>query len=145
MNSSLPNRKIDDLPSADEKIARDWSEHEHVADAVSKEAQHLVRIAGSTELAKQAIDAVQDNNASMPAAAKEELARDLGYSDVGNMMEQTEIVALPTGSFMHLTADSDGFWVAWSDKPYYDFQRFESRQQALTSLREHADSISSQS
>lgn len=78
-------------------------------------------------------------------SAKEELAHDLGYKSARHMMEQTEIVALPTGSYMHLTIDSDGFWVAWNDKPNYDLQRFNSRLHALTSIREDAESIVLQS
>jgi len=116
-----------------------------VAETVNQEARHLVQMAGSPELAKQAIDSVEDSNHTMPMAAKEELARDLGYPNSRVMLEQTEIVNLPSGSFVYLTTDSDGFWVAWSDKPYYDLQRFESRQQALTSLREDAEFISLQS
>jgi hypothetical protein len=145
MSKSLPNRTIEEFKSDEEGTQESWTQHEHVAEPVSKEAQHLMRLAGSAELAKQAIDAVDSGENYIPSAAREELARDLGYQNVGQMMEQTEIVPLPTGSFVHLTTDSDGYWVAWTEKPFYDIQRFASRQQAISALQERAESISLQS
>jgi hypothetical protein len=139
MQNSQPNRTIDEFESIDQQVHA-WEHREQMADVMNKEARHLVRMAGSLELAKQAIDAVQREQA-MPAAAKQELAHDLGYTSVRQMMEQTELVQLPTGAYTNLTTDSDGYWVAWNDKPYYDIQRFESRQSALLTLRENADSI----
>jgi hypothetical protein len=144
MNNSYPNRRINEFPN-EQQLSHNCGELEYIADVLSKEAMNLVREAGSAEIAKQAIKTAQYARESLPAAAKEELAHDLGYKSTRRMMEQTEIVALPTGSYMHLTIDSDGFWVAWNDKPNYDLQRFNSRQHALTSLREDAESIVLQS
>jgi hypothetical protein len=79
------------------------------------------------------------------SAAKDELARDLGYLSIRQMMEQTEIVPLPSGLFVYLTTDADGYWVAWSDQPFYDIRRFKSRQAALSELRESVDLILLQS
>jgi hypothetical protein len=81
----------------------------------------------------------------MPAAVREELARDLGYETAREMMEQTEIVPLPSGAYMHLTTDSDGYWVAWNDRPFYDIQRFSTRRGALSALRESIAPILAQS
>ena len=133
MKCSQPNLRIGDFTCSEDSNPEVWTVHEHVADPVSKEAQHLVRLAGSVALAKQALDAVQE---TMSTAAQQELAQDLGYASVPLMLEQTELVALPNGSFMHLTTDTDGYWVAWNNKPFYDIQRFASRQQALTTLQE---------
>ncbi len=133
MKCSQPNLKIGDFTFSEESNSEAWTTHDHVANSVNKEAQHLVRLAGSVTLAKQALDAVE---VTMSTAAQQELAQDLGYASVPLMLEQTEIVALPNGSFVHLTTDSDGYWVAWNDKPFYDIQRFASRQQALTALQE---------
>ncbi len=144
MKNSYTDQLINEFP-AEKNAAYWWGEHEHSAKAESEEPMHLIRVSGSAEIAKQAIEADQYARESLPTAAKEELAHDLGYKSARHMMEQTEIVALPTGSYMHLTIDSDGFWVAWNDKPNYDLQRFNSRQHALTSLHEDAGSIVLQS
>lgn len=74
-----------------------------------KEALQLLRVSRSSALAKQTLDVVQE---TMSTAAQQELAQDLGYSSVPLMLEQTELVALPNSSFMHLTTDADGYWVA---------------------------------
>jgi hypothetical protein len=134
MRNSFSNRTIDEFQTDEERKPYDWGQHEHVGDIGSKEAQHLVHVAGSPELAKQAIDAIGSQQL-MPLALKDELARDLGYPHYRQMMEQTEMVPLPTGSHMFLTTDSDGLWVAWSDKPFYDLQRFASRNEALSFLQ----------
>jgi hypothetical protein len=131
---SQPNRTIGDFPIENDNVSQDWSQQKHTAEVVMDEARHLVQAAGTAELAKQAIDAV-----TPPSAAKEELAHDLGYDSVRAMMEQTEVVPLPGGSFMYLTTDSDNYWVAWRDKSFYDIQRFDSRLQAISCLQECPD------
>lgn len=144
MKNSYPNRKMDEFPP--EKLGSNTlNKHEHIAEATKKESLHLVRMTGSVELTKPAIDLFHSMHDFLPAQTKESLAHNLGYRNARQMMEQTEIVVLPTGAYTHLTIDSDGFWVAWNDKPYYDLQRFSSRQHALTSLREDAESIALQS
>lgn len=77
--------------------------------------------------------------------AQEQLASQLGYQSARQMMEQTEIVLLPSGCFTYLTTDSDGYWVAWNDWPEHDIQRFESRHSALTSLYQCAALVLCQS
>ncbi len=41
--------------------APDWSQHEHVSDQVQLEAAKLVELVGSAELAKHAINIVEQN------------------------------------------------------------------------------------
>lgn len=141
MKNSYPNRKIDEL----ERGSNNGNMHEHIAAVANKETLHLVRTTGCVVLTKHAIDLFNGVHDFLPVPTKETLAHNLGYKSTRQMMEQTEIVILPTGAYMHLTIDSDGFWVAWNDKPYYGMQRFSSRQHALTSLREDAESIALQS
>jgi hypothetical protein len=77
--------------------------------------------------------------------AVEELARDMGYRSIRQMMEQTEVVPLPSGEYVHLTTDSDGYWVAWSIRQFGDIRRFDSRQSALIELRGSDSTILTQS
>jgi len=49
------------------KESADWTEHEHVAEHVQLEAQKLVDLAGSSELARNAIDIADQRQAEMPS------------------------------------------------------------------------------
>jgi hypothetical protein len=78
-------------------------------------------------------------------AFEDELAKDLGYQSACQMMEQTEVVPLPSGAYVHLTTDSDGYWVAWRERAHYDIRRFDSRDAALAELRRSENLILMQS
>lgn len=125
----------------DQQDAQEWVRHEHVADPVNKEALRLVKMAGTPELAKQAIDALQE---TIPAD-REGLAREIGFPNVTAMMEHTEILPLPSGSFTHLTKVPEGGVVAWGEKSQDVVKRFESRQQAIAALQEEAESSAHES
>ena len=45
----------------------EWTEHEHVSEHVQLEAQKLVDLVGSSELARNAINVADQRQASMPA------------------------------------------------------------------------------
>lgn len=49
------------------KEAADWTEHEHVSENVQREAQKLVDLAGSPELARNAIDVADQRQAALPS------------------------------------------------------------------------------
>ncbi len=62
--------KPDPSLSADAEQAiqsADWSEHEHVSEHVQLEAQKLVQLVGSAELAKNAIDVVEQRQGDSPS------------------------------------------------------------------------------
>jgi hypothetical protein len=48
------------------KESADWTEHEHVSEHVQLEAQKLVDLAGSSELARNAIDIADQRQAALP-------------------------------------------------------------------------------
>ena len=133
MRRSQPNRMMDEFAIQEQVIGK-CARNQQGMDSVNDEALQLGRFAEA-----------EGESRLTTNRAKEDLAHNLGYPTARQMMEQTEIVLLPSGTYMHLTTDSDGYWVAWSDKPFFDIQRFESRQAALVALREMADAVFLQS
>jgi hypothetical protein len=129
MPRSRPNRTMDDFMLAD--FQDDSWLRQRAEKSTKNGAKPTVGCSG---------EAVDQGHA-MSTAAKEELAHDLGYLNARQMMEQTEIVPTSSGAYTHLTTDSDGYWVAWNDKPFYDVRRFVSRQSALKALREDLEAL----
>ena len=95
------------------KTARTWSTHEHLADSVSLEAQRLVNMAGSVELAKQAVDAAVE---ATPGGEHGPLADELGYPSSAEMLKATITVVAADGCQWRVTLDRRGRWVAWSER-----------------------------
>ena len=66
MNSE-PNSDLSFAPDANPAVpVAEWSDHEHVADQVQLAAQKLVHQAGSSELAKHAIEVVEQRRQDSP-------------------------------------------------------------------------------
>ena len=66
MNTEItpdPSLAPDAVPAT---LTADWHEHEHVSDQVQLEAQKLVDLVGSSELAKNAIDVVGQSQSASP-------------------------------------------------------------------------------
>ena len=64
---NLENKPDPSLPADAERATTvDWNEHEHVSDQVQIEAQKLVDLVGSSELAKNAIDVVAQSQGASP-------------------------------------------------------------------------------
>ena len=66
MNTEItpdPSLSPDAVPAT---LTADWHEHEHVSDQVQLEAQKLVDLVGSSELAKNAIDVVGQSQSASP-------------------------------------------------------------------------------
>lgn len=62
-NKPAPSPSADVEPST---LTADWNEHEHVSDQAQIEAQKLVNLVGSTELAKNAIDVAGQSPSESP-------------------------------------------------------------------------------
>ncbi len=65
-----PERNPDPLLLSDGNSATpsaDWNEHEHVSDQIQIEAQKLVHLVGSPELARKSIDVVEQREPQSPA------------------------------------------------------------------------------
>ena len=63
---SETDTKLSTSPMAVPESA-DWTEHEHVSEHVQLEAQKLVHLVGSPELARNAIDVADQRQAAMPS------------------------------------------------------------------------------
>ena len=59
MNQSNEDSKARPSKTQPTDQAADWNEHEHVSEQVQREAQKLVEQAGSTGIAKMAIEVIE--------------------------------------------------------------------------------------
>ena len=59
MNQSNEDSKASPSKTQPTDQAADWNEHEHVSEQVQREAQRLVEQAGSTGIAKMAIEVIE--------------------------------------------------------------------------------------
>ncbi len=114
----------------------DWSQHEHMADSVTKEAQRLVNLAGSVALALQAVEAAAE---PAPAAVKDSFARELGFGGVAELRAATAVVEGHDGADWNLTRDSAGDWIAWNEQRVEICGRFPSRESGMAALRGGAE------
>lgn len=131
MCRSRPNRTMDEFDASTAQ-SDDWPESDRPYELSEWGSRHQ-----GGNVSQQALDAAHDLAGT--SAVVEELAHDLGYHDSRLMMEQTEIVVLPGGTYIYLTTDIDGYWVAWSTMQHFVIQRFKSRSAALKALQEDAD------
>jgi hypothetical protein len=67
----------------------EWQNHEHVSGPSQLEAQHLVDTVGSTELAKQAVDAAAEPKRT-ESEQRDEFAKRLGFGSYLEMFESAE-------------------------------------------------------
>ena len=63
---NIPNASISPMAVPGTQSA-EWTEHEHVSEQVQLEAQKLVDLAGSSELARNAINVADERQAAMPS------------------------------------------------------------------------------
>ena len=120
----------------DRSPAEAWTLHEHIADAISNEAQKLVNMAGSVELAKEALESTVE---PLSTSQKQELAKQLGYESFDDLLAASNVMTLSDGSTWCLTADRSGAWLVWNVYAVDIAQRFDSKDEALAMMRQPRD------
>lgn len=120
---------------AGQRAAEDWQVHEHVSEAVSKDASHLVEQTGSPELAKHAIDTVQKRE-QQPPADKDDFAAQLGFASYLEMFEASSTVSGKDGESWLITPSDNGKWIAWNEQHLQLDNTFDSKGEAEAFVRE---------
>ncbi|MEX2308926.1 MAG: hypothetical protein WD738_15100 [Pirellulales bacterium] len=105
--NQFASEKVDQSYAA----AEAWTEHEHGAEAVSNQAQKLVNMAGSIELANEALKSTVD---PLSGTQKKEVAKQLGYESFEALLAASMVMTLGDGSAWCLTRDRSGAWAAWN-------------------------------
>jgi hypothetical protein len=91
-----------------------WSQHEHVAAPVDAEANRLIAVAGSPELAKQAVDSAGvASEQPPPVRSLEELARRTGFAGRSELLSASTPLSAPDGSLWWATAVDGNRWIVW--------------------------------
>lgn len=110
-----------------------WMQHEQVTPQIELEAKKLVQAAGSPEMAKQAIDAV--NHADPIAKKDDDLALALGFMSYRSLLEASTKGANIAGYQWFLTAIRHDEWVLWNDRDLEVVGVFEKKEDALKATR----------
>jgi hypothetical protein len=106
-----------------------WTQHEQVSPQIELEAKKLVQAAGSPEMAKQAIDAVEH---ALPETKKDDdLALALGFLSYRSLLEASTKGAHIAGYQWFLTAIRQDEWVLWNDRDLEVVGVFETKEDAL--------------
>lgn len=95
--------------------SRAWTQHEHVTPAVQNQARQLVDQSGSSELAKQAIDAASQQPLAA-ASDKNAFARRHGFKSYLELFEASSVVRSANGKNWCVTALPAGKWALWNEQ-----------------------------
>lgn len=124
-NDHLPGKR------PERSAAEQWTHHEHVADPVVSEAQRLVNLAGSVELAKQSLNAATE---PLSAADQAELAVQLGYDSYESLLAASTVVVGADNSVWCITQDRNRQWVVWDASSNQSPRLFPSMEEAVGSI-----------
>ena len=102
------------------------------------QAQQLIESAGSADLAKHAIEVVEQQAAGArssevesPPELQTKLARALGYTSYLDLVESSKQAGAEGEQHWLVTAVSDGSWALWNDTEFEIKHYFDSQQAAL--------------
>lgn len=131
----LSNRGVTDF--AKQKVqpplpSKEWQEHEHVTPPLKSQAEQLVKSAGSSELAKHAVDSVKV--APPPASDKDAFARQSGFTSYLDLFEASKAAGETDGKNWFVTALPGSGWIAWNDTDLQANGPFDSPDEASASL-----------
>jgi len=122
---------------AAETPAEDWSQHEHVTPQANADAHKLIESTGNAELAKQAIDAAQQQP-QVPPADKDGFAKQLGFVSFLDMFEASTTLATPDDRDWSITPLNDGRWLVWNAQDLTVAAETTSRDDAIQEVERRA-------
>jgi hypothetical protein len=111
----------------------EWQEHEHVHEQAQSEAERLLESTGTPELAKHAIDVAQERKLIVEPAARDQLARRVGF-DSYEALQGASAPFKTAGRTWYLVPTADGDWVAWNETDYQE-HRWESQEAAVRDIQ----------
>jgi hypothetical protein len=115
------------------RSAEAWKEHEHISGPVQDQAQKLIQSAGSPQLARQALEAAEREQASpvatsvgagAPHAAsrphaesgKDQFARQHGFRSYLELFEASTSMSQSGGKNWFVTGLPSGKWICWNEQ-----------------------------
>lgn len=112
----------------------DWQNHEHVSEATQSAAQQLLESAGSADLAKHAIDVIDDEQHVAPTP-HHDLATRAGFTSYLELASaSTRIAATQDGQTgWFITPLPSGRWIVWNDLDLHE-REFPTRDAAAATV-----------
>jgi len=130
----------------------EWGAHEHVSDAAKAHAQQLVHQVGSVDLAKHALDVMDEviKNPADPLKSIDQTDRQMNFCHSLGFESRDELfgrsTATPSNDGKHWFESQlgDGSWVVWNEEDLQADRHFASHEEALTTVP-HDDKLSGSS
>jgi hypothetical protein len=94
-----------------EPLADSWQQHEHLSAQLELDALRLLADAGTPELAKFAIDSVEEQQHDQLRA---EFAQALGFASYSDLLAASAGVATNDDKLWFVTPLGDGQWIGWN-------------------------------
>lgn len=143
MRTNRPKPKGQDTPDGgakrdDSSPPDSWQSHEHLATPVQIEAQKLLEQAGSSELAKHAVDSAAQ--AQPHGSPQDEFARRLGFASYLSLFEDSALLTAEAGKRWFATALRKDEWVLWNDVDLEVVGSFPAREAAERAVPEPGQS-----
>ena len=92
-------------------VADAWQQHEHLSAQLELDALRLLSDAGTPELAKFAIDSVEQQQHDQLLA---EFAQALGFASYSDLLAASAGIATSDDKLWFVTQLADGQWVGWN-------------------------------
>ena len=110
-----------------------WQDHEHTSAQAQIEAQKLVDIAGSVELAKQAVAAATEPTISKN---RDQFAQQLGFASFLEMFEASTVTSDASGGTWFITPLRAGELLVWNERDFEMVRRFRTSEEATAWIAE---------
>ncbi len=107
----LDNRLSESCSGGGDPLADSWQQHEHLSAQLELDALRLLADAGTPELAKFAIDSVEQQQHDQLRA---EFAQALGFASYTDLLAASAGVATSDNKLWFVTLLADGQWVGWN-------------------------------
>jgi hypothetical protein len=95
----------------EDAVADSWEQHEHLSAQLELDALRLLADAGTPELAKFAIDSVEQQRHDQ---LRSEFAQTLGFASYSDLLAASTGVATNDDKLWFVTPLADGHWAAWN-------------------------------
>jgi hypothetical protein len=111
MNQANPDSRLSESHSGGESTTDSWEQHEHLSAQLELDALRLLADAGTPELAKFAIDSVEQQQHDQ---MRNEFAQALGFASYSDMLAASAGIATNDEKLWFVTPLADGQWVGWN-------------------------------
>jgi hypothetical protein len=111
MDRTHPDTCSSEAISRPESMTDSWEQHEHLSAQLELDALRLLADAGTPELAKFAIDSVEQQQHDH---MRTEFAEALGFASYSDLLAASAGVATTDDKLWFVTPLADGQWVAWN-------------------------------